>query len=219
MYRVAFAGSATNPSHLGHTWILEVILSLGIYDQVIWYPSGFSDKPGMDPQMGIHRQQLAHLAFPQEWIHSPRPGWSPLLLDLSATMQKDVPTITRFRRLRRQYPGAEISFITGSDAVSLKWPNIPRPGHLTNWYQSEQLMKKPIRIIPREGFAWQNVLELPGNGNIQWLTERISPNIQSSRIRQYIAEGDMKWLTMVNERVANYIRLHGLYKTKDCDDQ
>lgn len=206
--KIAFAGSATNPSTLGHFKVLRLILKSG-FDLVIWYPSGFSTKPGLDQTIDIHRQQLALLAFPQSWIHRPRSGWAKLMLNLDATMKDDVPTATRFAQIRDKYPQAEVSFITGSDAVT---PDATGIFPLQNWFQyQEVLSQERILIVPRAGFARPGEIELPQG--IQWLTHKVLPDIQSSTIRRLIATGDDRlWLKMVNAKVADYINLYQLYR-------
>jgi nicotinic acid mononucleotide adenylyltransferase len=204
--RIAFAGSATNPSHLGHALLLRIVLFLGWYDLVIWHPSGFSDyKPNL--LAGIHRQQMAHLAFPQNWIFQPQPGQAKLLLDLSATMTEDVPTALRFLMLHQQYPGAEITFITGSDSIT---PGEDGSLPILNWHYPEILLQEKILVIPRSGFALpQDGIQLPSS--ISWLDRKAMPDVRSSRIREMIARGDPTWKRLVNSKVRKYIELHNLY--------
>jgi len=207
--RIGFAGSATNPSHLGHLAVLRLILAY-YFDLVFWYPSGFSDKPGLID--GIHRQQFAHLAFPQEWIYAPEPRHAKLMLDLSATMLPDVPTSERFRRLHYYYPGAELFFITGSDAVTPTNGVLP----IEKWHRYyAELCNEQILIVPRSGFALPQEIKLPPN--LQWIASEPLPDISSSQIRKLVREEyyfplqQQTWRQMVNDKVASYIDLHQLY--------
>jgi nicotinic acid mononucleotide adenylyltransferase len=228
--KIAFAGSATNPSHLGHAQVLQLMLQ-DLFDVVIWYPSGFSrEKPNLLD--GIHRQQLAHLAFPQSWVYRPRPGWAKLLLDLAATMAADVPTATRFYLLQEQYKDAEITFVTGSDGVTPGKDGILPIQTWNNYYpdpNSEQctainpltgeeieiipLNQHQIKIIPRQGFVIPGQVDLPDH--ISWLTDEVLPDIRSSSIRVLVAKGDKSWRKLVNEQVEQYIDLHQLYQDKE----
>jgi nicotinic acid mononucleotide adenylyltransferase len=205
--RLDMAGSATDPPHDLHAWVLQLILQAGS-DLTIFYPTGASKfKPTMS--QGIHRQQMAHLAFNQDWLCRPLPGWSKLFLDMSDTMNVEIPTAHRFEQLRRDYPGAEIRFVTGSDAVT---PDAEGRLPITKWVEYEaKLSKETVLIVPRQGFALPNEIELPTH--CQWLQTEPLPDVRSSTIRQLIRQGDnTEWRKVVNKNVQAYIDLHQLYR-------
>lgn len=213
---IAFMGSATDPSHLGHQAALQRVLSARIYDLVMWYPSGFSKyKPYMLD--GIHRQQYAQLAFPEKWIFAPNPGWARLMLNLSATMMEDVPTGLRYQELRDQYPNSVIHFITGSDSIT---PDKEGVIPITQWKKQKALRKVPIRIIPRMGFALPGDVQFPKKfKDIEWFCDQPVTNrdISSSTIRQlvkcqqHLPKEQQTWRDMMRKQAELYTDLYRIY--------
>ncbi len=212
--RIAFAGSDTWPAHDGHRQVVEEVLRSGLFDHVIWIPSGFSVWK-MDPNLRnrLHRQQMAMLAFPQEWLYRPKPGWATFQIDLSAVMQQDVPTGFRFHLLREQYPGAEITFITGSDAVSAEIPSAPMP--ILQWSHQALLERERILIMQRDGFLLKrHNMTLPPF--VEWFpSETIFPDVRSSQLRKLIRLGDISWKNYVREEIQAYIDLHQLFMERE----
>ena len=205
--RVLFAGSSLNPGTIAHELMVEAVMSSGLCDRFIWYPSGVrDDKPHLS-ENAIHRLQLAMLTIPPEWLYSPPQGWCQLIIDPTNVTSKETLTAKRFELLEEKY--LEVGFVTGSDVLTeegdgimpiLKWDN---PGYLKT---------KPIWVIPRSGFAQPSDVQLPAGWNIRWFPiSQPLPDIRSSNVQQMIQLGDSNWERDVNNRVRAYVKLHGLH--------
>lgn len=210
--RIGAGGSATDPFHNGHLAVLRAVLSSRLFDKVIWYPSGFSDfKP--DITLSDHRATMAMLGVPQQWLYNPLPGWAELELRLEDVYHNDKPTYERLIALQERYKGAEVTFFTGSDAVTRTNPDDLFP--IQKWSYAERLWKEKILLLTRVGFAQpEDVPDLPAN--ISWLPTE-SEGISSSQIRAMIKAGNSAWEKLVPPQVCMYIKHHRLYERK-CDE-
>lgn len=209
MNRIAFLGSATDPFHWGHLAVIDRVRTSGLFDLVIFFPSGFSQfKPNSTST--IHRAQLAILGIPKSWLFASRPT-APVELNLSNVYREDVPTIVQFEQLEHRFPEDEITWVTGSD-----WATPDSTGRikLETFHRSDELMTKNVLVIPRPGYVTEYQVSLPDN--FHWLSATL-PDLSSSGIAAQITQGDPIWRNHVPIEVAAYIirnRLYGYQPTK-----
>jgi nicotinic acid mononucleotide adenylyltransferase len=209
-----FGGSATDPIHSGHIQLLETVLPLA--DLVFWYPSGTNGWKTMTD--GLHRQAMANLAIPQEWIYNPKPGWGKLFVDAGSTMQVEPPTAIRYLQLAELFSPKlyRIRFFTGSDVATPdpdgNWP-------INLWGRLDILQDMEIVLIPRQGvnkhgrpYVQPGEIVLPPN--YTWVHNALLDDVQSSVIREQIQDGKPQWTTHLDTKVIDYIKLHGLYGYK-----
>ncbi len=204
MKHIAIGGSAANPPHLGHRFLIETLLISNRFDQVIWIPSGVrKDKPGfIDPR---HRIAMTHLTFPTAWFHYKNTEFTICLSDVS---RQNTPTIEVMENYSALYPDAKIVWFTGVDSVvpedSLKGKCL-----LQTWIRGEELYRKyHFLILPRPGYPNPRELKLPPNFEILNVPQL---DIASSDIREKIKRGE-SIEGLVTPEVAAYIQQHELYQ-------
>lgn len=209
--RVAFGGSAADPPHNGHIEAVRLVRNSGKYDLVIWYPSGYSREFKSNLSDAVHRSTMsAILAFPQDWFTNPTDGGCILQINVADVYHDDIPTYLRMLSIREYYRRkgieAEVTFFTGSDAVT---PESDGRLAIEHWAYAPELLKQPILILPRKGFAQQGDVKLPNT--VIWMQNQ-PMEIASSEIRRMIAEGNPDWKELVPPRVCEYIELFSLYR-------
>lgn len=210
--RIAVVGSAANPPTLAHREFAEVLANSGLFDLVLWVPSGARpDKP--DLISSEHRVRMTELAFDEEW-RAKQP--TEFRIDLREAHQQTIPTIHLLRETQKEYPDAEIIFATGVDVLT------PRNeyGGLSDvsrfWVEGKKLLHKwTFAVLPREGYPDPALLQQEGKIPAHFLIlprlESSFAGISSTEVRRRIAEGE-PFEAFVHPKVVEYIRTHGLYR-------
>lgn len=196
--RLGLMGGTFDPIHYGHLVAAEVARYEFGLSRVVFIPAG-QPPHKLDRQISpaAHRVAMVRLAvasnpyFEVSTAEVDRPGPS-----------YTVETVSLFRRF---YPGAEIYFITGADAVA----------EISTWHRSEELVRlcrvvavtRPCydleelgRSLAELGEGFERVSLLPAPGVA----------VSSTEIRERVHAGKpIKYL--LPEAVEDYIARHGLY--------
>ncbi|MDQ0285516.1 nicotinate-nucleotide adenylyltransferase [Desulfofundulus luciae] len=199
--RLGIMGGTFDPIHYGHLVAAEGARHAFQLEKVIFIPAGRPPhKTGRKISDPHHRWIMTELAvasnpyFDTSSIEVERPGYS--------------YTIDTVREVRNLYPGAEIFFITGADAVLeiLNWKNVNELLEMC-WFIAATRPGYPLGNLKRRlaGIDPEHVkriipMEVPALA------------ISSTEIRARVQEGrPIKYL--LPEPVEAYILNRGLYKS------
>lgn len=189
--RIGIMGGTFDPIHHGHLVAAsEAQISFDL-DEVVFVPTGRpEEKPNVTPSE--HRYLMSVIAT------ASNPRFRVSRVDIDRPGQ--TYTIDTLADMRKLYPGAELFFITGADAVAqlVKWKNsdalwetahfvaVTRPGHDLS-----------VSGIPE---AAVSVLEIPALA------------ISSTDCRARVVGQRPVWY-LVPDGVVQYIAKHGLYRS------
>lgn len=180
--KIAAGGSAANPPHNGHLYLIERIGARYEFDKIIWIPSGNGYK---DPIESKHRVAMTErLGIPscvQIRYDEIFLGWR--------------STCAWFMVLEKEYPGAEITWVTGSDSIIEEWDD-----------GDYLLSQKRFLVIKRQNYEYRYA----GNANFIFDPTPIV-DINSTEIRDLIKAGNKTWRNLVPPPVADYIEDEKLY--------
>lgn len=186
-------GGTFDPIHHGHLVAASEVAQWFGLDEVLFVPTGRPWQKEAVTQ-SEHRYLMTVIAT----ASNPRFAVSRVDID------RDGPTYTidTLRDLRAQYPGAELFFITGADAIAqiLSWRDhdelwglahfvaVTRPGH------DLSAVELPSEHVSR--------LEIPALA------------ISSTDCRERVLSGNPVWY-LVPDGVVQYIAKHNLYRSKE----
>lgn len=207
--RIAVGGSAANPPHIGHLVLIEHLLNCGLFDKIIWIPSGIRNKKEelIDPD---HRVAMTVLTFPLEQLYRSGPIF---LMNFKDVYGRNTPTISWLRRIRNENPRAEISWYTGADSVVPLEKYNGKCEIETEWVEGDSLMKDwHFYVLPRSGYSHPAQASLPPNFRVLEIAGL--PDVSSTDIRRRIAAGQ-PFERLVTPEVAAYIKRFGLYDWKN----
>lgn len=206
--KIGIGGSAANPPHIGHRMLLEHLIQSGIFQKIIWLPSG--TRKDKDSIASEHRINMTKLAFADLEKTNSKTKLEILFDD---TYEKNHPTIWWLKKIQQENPNDEIIWYTGSDVVAPEEKYGGKCEIEAKWEQGEELMKNwKFWIIPRGGFPHPSTLKLPSQFEILDIDNPFC--VSSSDIRKRIKEGQ-PFEHMVVAEVAEYIKKHKLYGWKD----
>lgn len=200
MKRLGIMGGTFDPVHYGHLVAAEGARYQFQLEEIIFVPTG--RPPHKAPEKVSkphHRLALTHLAI------NTNPFFAVSTMEIERTGLSY--TIDTVRETSNLFPGAQIFFITGADAVL----------EILNWKNVAELLSMCFFIAAtRPGYRLCSLKAgLPGFSPAQ--LERIivmevpALAISSTDIRQRVREGrPIKYL--LPEPVENYILEHGLYQ-------
>ncbi len=182
-------GGTFDPIHHGHLVAASEVAQHFALDEVVFVPTG---KPWQKPEVtdGEHRYLMTVIAT----AANPRFRVSRVDIDRAGPTY----TVDTLRDIRAMYPGAELFFITGADALQqiLTWKNpeelwalahfvaVTRPGH-----------ELGVPGLPASGVSY---LEVPALA------------ISSTDCRSRVRRGFPVWY-LVPDGVVQYISKHHLY--------
>lgn len=184
--RLGVLGGTFDPIHFGHLAAgSEVHAALGL-DLTLVVPTAtqpFKDG-GTDAR---HRLAMCELAIESDDRFA--------VSDIDVARGGVTYTVDTLEELHRQYPGAEIFFITGADSLAT----------LPQWRDPERIEELCTLVgVTRPGHSLTSVE--PG----RTVVEVPSLDVSSTDVRGRVASGaPIRYL--VPRRVADYIREHGLY--------
>ena len=192
MTRLGVMGGTFDPIHHGHLVAASEVASAFNLDGVLFVPTG---TPWQKDKVtdGEHRYLMSVIAT------ASNPRFTVSRVDID----REGPTYTvdTLRDIQKAYPGAELFFITGADAVK----------QILEWKDHEQLWPLAHFVaVTRPGHK----LELPPapEGAISIL-EIPALAISSTDIRARVVEGEPVWY-LVPDGVVQYIGKHKLYQVK-----
>lgn len=203
--RIGIGGSAANPPHLGHKYMVEGLLDSGRFDEIYWIPSGVRpDKEGfVTPD---HRVAMTLLTFPTKWLWQ---GETKFNIKFNDVYGENTPTIEVIENFQRENPDAEITWFTGVDSVEPQEKFGGKCEIQVVWIRGEELYEKSsFLVLPRPGFADPKILKLPVNFEVLDIPQL---DITSTEIREKIQNGE-SIEGLVTKEVEEYIRRNNLYK-------
>jgi len=201
--KIVAGGSAADPPHLGHVVLLTHLLESRLFDRVIWILSGNrNDKQySVTPDDRVAMTELCVGGLRTK--RNLKPTHTELIIRYTDVYYENTPTMQCIRNLRAEFPGAEITWYTGSDSVTPRFNG--KCEIEAKWGEGKELMKEKFLILPREDYKLSN--ELPPNFEIFNTT---LPNISSTEIRERIQDGRTISHLVIPD-VEEYIKTHQLY--------
>jgi nicotinate-nucleotide adenylyltransferase len=202
---IGVMGGTFDPVHLGHLAIAEQALTQLDMTEVIFVPAGDPYfKKGTDITSPLHRVSMLNLAL------ADKAGFSVSLIEI----ERSGPSyaVDTIRILKERFrKDDEIFFVLGWDSLLT----------LPLWYQPERLMGL-CRFVAalRTGFLQSGIQDL--QKKLPGIAERIvvlaNPliDISSTQIRDSIGNG-LSIDDLVPPKVADYIKIHGLYRANQQD--
>ena len=189
--RLGVMGGTFDPIHHGHLVAAsEVAAALGL-DQVIFVPTG---EPPQKPN--VTNSEDRYLMTVIATASNPRFNVSRVDID------RDGPTYTvdTLRDIQAEYPGAELFFISGADAIT----------QILSWKDFDELWKAAKFVaVSRPGHTMQ-LPDLAPDDAIEVL-EVPALSISSTDVRERAANGEPVWC-LVPDGVVQYINKHNLYR-------
>lgn len=193
--KIGIMGGTFDPIHIGHLVAAEEARAVFGLDKVIFVPNYQPPhKPGVPITDPEHRYAMVLLSI----YTNPYFEVSRMEIERKG-LSYAIDTVREFIKL---YPGADIYFITGADAIA----------EILSWKDGREILKLCKFIaVTRPGYDIEKVKEKlrSVDNNVEFL--RITEiNISSTEIRRRVKEGKpIKYL--VPETVENYIYKHNLY--------
>lgn len=227
--RVAFFGGSFDPPHLGHLAVARAARSALGLDTVLFAPVGAQPLKTLDAMTSFEdRLAMTQLAIKGE------AGFKISLADAPIASGGPNYTLETLERLHQQLPGAALFFLMGADSFFglRKWhraTEIPfatpliiasRPGErlkdLKGALPPGLRMEAVVAPKDQNGVAVQEfeVSNDIGQSAKLYLLPGLDIRISASEIREQLGgaqttEEVRRWLP---ERVADYVRAHGLYR-------
>jgi len=186
--RIGVLGGTFDPIHVGHLVIAsEVHAALGL-DRVVLVPTNEQPfKPEGAAASARQRLQMCRLAVEGD--------------DRLAVSDVDVArggvtfTVDTLTDLAEQFPGAELTFIAGADALA----------RLDEWRDYERL-RTLARFVGVARPGWEN----EPHAQVERVVATPQIGVSSTDVRRRVAAGEpVRYL--VPDRVATFIAQHGLY--------
>lgn len=193
--RVGLFGGAFDPVHFGHLRLAEAAAEHHQLDRVLWLPSGVPPHKAAPVAPAESRAAMVELAI----RGNPRFQLSRLEMERVGPSY----TIDTLHHFQHEFPGAELYFIIGSDAVL----------DLPAWRQPEEVVRRCLLLVAaREGFGSQDLDEALPAAYVERI--RILPpspyRLSSSELRRLLSQGaSARYL--LPDAVREYILDNGLY--------
>jgi nicotinate-nucleotide adenylyltransferase len=195
--KIGVLGGTFDPPHHGHLALAATARhQLGL-EQVLFVPAGQPPhKPRRPISPALHREAMVSLAI------AGKEGFALSRADLDRPGPHYTADLLAI--LRRAYPGAELTFLMGSDSLA----------QFPTWHD-------PSRVVAQAGLAvlrrpgWEAGLEalesaVPGiSRHVVWL-EGFIVDVSASQVRQRLRER-LPIAELVPPEVERYIRWHRLY--------
>ncbi|HJP76867.1 MAG TPA: nicotinate-nucleotide adenylyltransferase [Pseudonocardiaceae bacterium] len=190
--RIGIMGGTFDPIHHGHLVAASEVQSRFELDEVVFVPTG---QPYQKTDRGVSAAEDRYLMTVIATASNPRFSVSRVDID------RDGPTYTldTLRELHQIYPGTELYFITGADALE----------QILSWHKVDDIFAEAHFIgVTRPGYQLDD-RHLP-NGAVS-LVEVPAMAISSTSCRQRVAAGLPVWY-LVPDGVVQYISKRGLYQ-------
>ena len=184
-------GGTFDPIHHGHLVAASEVRSMLGLDEVVFVPTGEPwQKEGREVTSGEHRYLMTVIAT----ASNPRFTVSRVDIDRAGPTY----TIDTLRDMRENYPGAELHFITGADALAqiLSWKDVDALFGLARFIG----VTRPGYVLTEAGLPQDRVT----------LQEVPAMAISSTDCRSRVRTGQPVWY-LVPDGVVQYINKHRLY--------
>lgn len=191
-------GGSFDPVHNDHIALCKTMIEKASLDKVVVFPaacSPFKDSTNTD---NVHRLNMCRLAF--DSIDNVE------VSDFEILRGGKSYTVDTLKYLKEQYKSSELYLITGADAFLT----------LSNWYKSDEIFSLAhILTVVRENDNIEALnLKAKDYGADCTLLSTPIGSISSTKVRKALKnrEDVSKYLP---EKVAEYIRINGLYNYAD----
>lgn len=194
--KIGILGGCFDPPHYGHLLVAEEARQELNLEKVYFMPAGWQWLKPRELTSAHHRWEMLRRAIADNpyfdlcrfEIDRPRPSY----------------TVETMAYLGETYPGAELYFILGWDALA----ELPR------WHEPQRLLELcRLVAVPRPGVEAPRGVEerLPGlKGRLIWLSQPMV-DLDSTQLRLGVAQGrSLRY--RVPPAVAEYIYSQGLYR-------
>ena len=191
--RIGIMGGTFDPVHHGHLVAASEVQDVFHLDEVVFVPTWAQPfKKDRCVSAAEHRYLMTVVAT----ASNPRFTVSRVDIDRGGTTY----TIDTLRDIASQYPGAELYFITGADALA----------QILSWKDSAELFERAHMVgVTRPGHVLDDS-DLPDDRVS--LVEVPAMAISSTDCRRRITQGSPVWY-LVPDGVVQYIRKYGLYRS------
>ncbi|MBQ5951763.1 MAG: nicotinate-nucleotide adenylyltransferase [Lachnospiraceae bacterium] len=205
--RLGVFGGSFDPVHCGHLAMACAALRELELDGILWMPAGRPPHK-IGKQQASNEDRLAMLALAID----PEPAFSLSRLEFDrAGLSYTALTLTQ---LKEEDPERELYFLVGADSLD----------YLDKWYHPEIIFEKAvIAVAARRPFSEEQMEEKADDLRLRFGADiRIFPfdpvDVSSTQIREAVQAGEP--LTgLVPDAVELYIRIHGLYRDTETDDE
>lgn len=190
--RLGVMGGTFDPIHHGHLVAASEVQARFNLDEVIFVPTG---QPWQKPDQGVSPAEDRYLMTVIATASNPRFSVSRVDVDRRG-LTYTVDTLTD---LHAQYPGDELFFITGADALE----------QIVSWHRIGELFDLAHFIgVTRPGYHLDDTHLPPGAVS---LIEVPAMAISSTDCRERVSKGLPVWY-LVPDGVVQYISKRGLYR-------
>lgn len=196
--RLGVLGGTFDPPHVGHLVLADRAREQLDLARILWVPAGDPwRKAGRALSAAEHRAAMVSLAIEGE----------PAFELSRAEIEREGPTysVDTLRALHGQYPGAELVFLLGADALR----------DLPHWHEPAELIELARLGVAARGDDLMSTSDieglLPGLAEHVLWVDMPRLDISSTELRERAAAGkSLRYL--VPHAVETYIRKQGLYR-------
>ncbi|QNE90477.1 nicotinate-nucleotide adenylyltransferase [Corynebacterium incognita] len=199
--RIGIMGGTFDPIHHGHLVAASEVADRFNLDQVIFVPTG---QPWQKADRQVTPAEHRYLMTVIATASNPRFTTSRVDIDRGGPTY----TIDTLKDLRALYPGAELFFITGADAL----------GSILSWHQWEEMFEMANFIgVTRPGYVLtEDMLPEVHQDKVE-LLDVPAMAISSTDCRERAQEGRPVWY-LVPDGVVQYITKNSLYARESVAD-
>lgn len=189
--KIGILGGTLDPVHIGHTALLRMAREQLGLDAALLLPAG--DPPHKHCHAAAEdRLRMARLAAGEEFA----------VCDMEVRRAGTTYTVDTLRRLRAQYPQADLVYVIGEDTLS----------NLVTWRDYAQVFGLCAFAVSHRAREHGSA---PEGARVRWLQGE-PPGVSSTLVRERAAvRGELE--TLVGARVARYMRERGLYLMGVCE--
>lgn len=193
--RIGVMGGTFNPIHNGHLVAASEVAARFRLDEVIFVPTG---TPWQKDQTEVVEAEHRYLMTVIATAANPRFRVSRVDIDRGGPTY----TVDTLRDLRAQFPGAELYFISGADAIS----------QIIGWVDADRLWQLAHFVgVTRPGHVLDTTALPPGQVSI---LEVPALAISSTDVRNRAKTGLPVWY-LVPDGVVQYINKHRIYVSEE----
>jgi len=194
-HRVGLFGGAFDPPHRAHLLVAQEALRQCGLRRVILVPNGVAPQKDHAVETAEHRFRMV-----QALVRGRR-GLSASRIEID----REGPsyTIDTIRAMKDDCPEG-LCFILGADRLL----------GIETWKESQTLLRSvPLIVAPRPGVVLSRFPGAPYDGATFHVLDMEPVDLSSTRVREMASRGEdvAAW---VPRGVANYVREHGLYRTR-----
>ena len=189
-------GGTFDPIHHGHLVAASEAASLFDLDEVVFVPTG---RPWQKGDVEVSASEDRYLMTVIATASNPRFSVSRVDIDRPGPTY----TIDTLRDLHKQYPDAELFFITGADALAqiLTWRDVDEMFDLAHFVgctrPGTESLTLPLDQLPKDRVT---VMEVPALA------------ISSTECRERVSAGEPTWY-LVPDGIVQYIAKRDLYRS------